>query len=99
MFKKTWRIFTILVLCSLFTQPVMAAATDGQGGGGVRFGSYTLDSGNTTSGDLVIIGGPVSFEELNQIIHNPSLYASPPEGYTFVDGMKISPDSWKQVVD
>jgi len=47
----------------------------------------------------VICEGPVSLEELNQIIHDPSLYASPPEGYTFVDGMKISPGSWKQVVD
>jgi len=47
----------------------------------------------------VICEGPVSFEELNQIIHDPSLYANPPGGYTFVDGMRISPGSWKQVVD
>ena len=38
-------------------------------------------------------------EGTNTIIHNPGLYASPPEGYTFVERMKISPGSWKQVVD
>ena len=35
----------------------------------------------------------------NTIIHNPSLYAIPPEGYTYVAGMKVSPGSYKQVVD
>ena len=33
------------------------------------------------------------------ITHDPSLYASPPEGYTYVDGMKVSPGSYQRVVD
>jgi hypothetical protein len=45
--------------------------------------------------------GEVSVEcaSKNTIIHNPSLYAIPPEGYTYVAGMKVSPGSCKQVVD
>ncbi len=48
---------------------------------------------------VVICEGPVTCEEANTIVYDPSLYASPPQGYTYVDGMKISPGSWKQVVD
>jgi cytoskeletal protein CcmA (bactofilin family) len=47
----------------------------------------------------VICDGSVSCEEQNTIMHNPALYTSPPEGFTFVDGVVISPDSWKQTVD
>jgi hypothetical protein len=47
----------------------------------------------------VICDGPVYAEENNTIVHSPGLYAIPPDGYTYVDGMKISPDSWKQVID
>jgi len=35
----------------------------------------------------------------NVIIHDPGLYASPPVGYTYVDGMKVSPGSYQRVVD
>jgi hypothetical protein len=48
---------------------------------------------------VVICDGPVYGEEVNTITHNPGLYTSPPDGYTYVDGMQISPHSWKQVVD
>ena len=48
---------------------------------------------------VVICDGPVTCEEANTIIHNAGLYASPPEGYTYVSEMKINPHSWKQVVD
>jgi hypothetical protein len=47
----------------------------------------------------VICDGAVSLEEQNTIIHAPSLYACPPNGYTCVDGMQISPGSWKQIID
>jgi cytoskeletal protein CcmA (bactofilin family) len=63
MFKKKWNVLFVIALCALFVQPVMAASGDEQGGGGVRFGPYTLESGNTTSGDLVVFGGPVTLEE------------------------------------
>jgi hypothetical protein len=48
---------------------------------------------------VVICDGPVICEGLNTIIHDPSFYACPPEGYTCVSKMQISPESWKQVVD
>jgi len=47
----------------------------------------------------IICEDSVECAKKNTIIHNPSLYASPPEGYTYVAGMKISPGSYKQVVD
>jgi hypothetical protein len=62
MFKKMWKVLFVITLCTLFVQPVLAASTDEQGGGGVRFGPYTLEVGNSTSGDLVVFGGPVILE-------------------------------------
>jgi hypothetical protein len=47
----------------------------------------------------VICDGPVTCEAANSIIYNPTLYTSPPTGYTYVAEMKISPGSWRQVVD
>jgi hypothetical protein len=47
----------------------------------------------------IICEGTATCEGTNTIIHDPGLYACPPNGYTFVDGMAISPGSWKQVVD
>ncbi len=47
----------------------------------------------------VICNGEAYAEETNTIIHDAGLYACPPDGYTYVSRMKISPHSWKQVVD
>ncbi len=47
----------------------------------------------------VICEDEVRCKGQNVIIHDPALYASPPEGYIFVDGMQVSPGSCKQVVD
>ncbi|MFC1635708.1 hypothetical protein ACFL5Z_12780 [Planctomycetota bacterium] len=47
----------------------------------------------------IICEGSVECANKNTIIHNPSLYAIPPEGYTYVAGMKVSPESYQQVVD
>lgn len=47
----------------------------------------------------IICEDSVECASQNTIIHNPSLYAIPPEGYTYVDSMKVSPGSYKQVVD
>lgn len=47
----------------------------------------------------IICENEATVEGANTIIHDVGLYASPPEGYTFVEEMKISPGSWKQVVD
>ncbi|MDF1512957.1 MAG: polymer-forming cytoskeletal protein, partial [Anaerolineae bacterium] len=62
MLRKARFLFALL-LCGLINQPVLAATGDGQGGGGVRFGPYTLETGNETTGDLVVFGGPVTLEE------------------------------------
>ena len=47
----------------------------------------------------VICNGPAYVEGTNTITYNTSLYACPPKWYTYVDGMKLSPESWKQVVN
>lgn len=47
----------------------------------------------------IICEGSVECASKNTVIHNPSLYTIPPEGYTYVDGMKVSPESYQQVVD
>jgi len=47
---------------------------------------------------VVICEGTVTCEDTNTIVHDASLYANPPWGYTYVEGMKVSPGSWKQVV-
>jgi hypothetical protein len=47
---------------------------------------------------VVICEGTVTCEDTNTIVHDAGLSANPPWGYTFVDGMKVSPGTWKQVV-
>ncbi len=47
----------------------------------------------------VICESGVSCKERNTIIHDPKLYTSPPDEFTFVDGVRISPESCRQVVD
>ncbi len=47
----------------------------------------------------VICNGPIECDGTNTITYTPSLYACPPKWYTYVDGMKVSPASWKQVVE
>ena len=61
-------------------------------------GSLTLQQSARIIG-AIICDGPVNGEEANTIAHDDSLYACPPDGYTFVDQMQISPRSWKQVID
>ena len=48
---------------------------------------------------VIICQGAVTCEGFNSITHDPDLYATPPEGYTCVERMTVSPGSWKQVVD
>jgi len=47
----------------------------------------------------VICEGPATMDGTNTIIHDPDLYTSPPQGYTYIERMAVSPGSWKQVVD
>lgn len=49
------------VLLAALALPV-AAAPGPQGEGGVHFGPYTLESGDTVSGDLTVLGGPVTIK-------------------------------------
>jgi len=48
---------------------------------------------------IVICEGVTTVDGTNTIIYDPSIYTSPPEGYTHVERMEISPTSWRQVVD
>jgi len=61
-------------------------------------GSITLQDSARIVGTIVC-EGVVSCEGTNAITYDPSLAACPPNGYTRVDGMAISPGSWRQVVD
>jgi hypothetical protein len=47
----------------------------------------------------VICNGSVTCAGTNTITYTSSLYTCPPKWYTYVDGMKLSPASWKQLVD
>jgi hypothetical protein len=47
----------------------------------------------------IICTGAVECSGMPTMVHDPSLCSSPPEGYTIVNGMKMSPGSWRQVVD
>jgi hypothetical protein len=38
-------------------------------------------------------------EGTNTILHDSALFGVPPEGYTYVERMKIPPGGWQQVVD
>ncbi|RJP53712.1 MAG: hypothetical protein C4583_04055 [Anaerolineaceae bacterium] len=63
--KHATKLFTLLVLLMLVFLPTASARAMGPfDGGPVIFGgSYTLESGNTLSGDLVVFGGKVTIEE------------------------------------
>jgi hypothetical protein len=47
---------------------------------------------------VVICDGVVVSMGANTIVYDAGLYANPPKGYTYVDEMKVSPGTWKQVV-
>jgi hypothetical protein len=61
-------------------------------------GTLTLQQTARVVG-VIVCHGAVSCEGTNTLVHDPSLVACPPNGYTYVDGMAISPGSWKQIVD
>lgn len=61
-------------------------------------GSLTLWETTRLVG-AVICEGTVNCQATNTTVYDASLYTNPPQGYTFVEGMKISPGSWKQIVD
>jgi hypothetical protein len=65
--KKTFKLFTLLLLFALLLLPTSSAQAQGpdpDGEGQVIFGSnYTLESGDTFDGDLVLLGGNVTIEE------------------------------------
>lgn len=48
---------------------------------------------------VVICEGMVNGQGTNTIAYDAGLYANPPKDYTFVEGMKVSPGTWRQVVD
>jgi hypothetical protein len=47
----------------------------------------------------LICKGTVTCTDTTRIIHDAGLVANPPQGYTYVAGMKLSPGTYKQVVD
>ena len=66
--KLTFKLITLMMLLALVFAPTSAAQARGLSGnlldGRVVFGdNYTLESGDTLSGDLVVFGGNVTIEE------------------------------------
>lgn len=65
--KITFKLLTFLMLFALLwvpTSPAFAQGTGPDGDGRVIFGSnFTLESGDTFSGDLVVFGGNVTIED------------------------------------
>lgn len=65
--KKTFRLFSLLILFTLLFVPTYSAQAQGpnpDGEGQVIFGSnFTLESDKTFDGDLVVFGGNVTIEE------------------------------------
>jgi len=61
-------------------------------------GTLTLQQTARIVGTIVCEGA-ITCDGTNTIVHDPGLSACPPNGYRYVDGMAISPGSWKQVVD
>jgi hypothetical protein len=47
---------------------------------------------------VVLCDGLLVTMGTNTIVYDAGLFANPPKGYTFVDGMAVSPGSWTQVV-
>jgi cytoskeletal protein CcmA (bactofilin family) len=62
MVKKLSIGLILSVILALIALPVMAAPP-AQGSGGVHFGPYTLEEGDSVSGDLTVFGGPVTLKE------------------------------------
>jgi len=60
-------------------------------------GSLTLTETTRIIG-TVICDGAVDSQGMSTIAYDAGLYANPPKGYTYVEGMKVSPGTWKQVV-
>ena len=61
--KTTYRFLTLLVLLALLVIPTGSVLAKGIEDGKVVFGdSYTLQSGDTLSGDLVVFGGAVDIQ-------------------------------------
>lgn len=61
--------------------------------GDVTFGTTASVTGT------VICGGSATFNGTHTLTHNPTLYANPPLEFREAQSMKITPGSWKQVVD
>ena len=62
--KLKFRILTFFTFLALFVLPTRTAYAQGPDGGRVIFGNdFTLESGDTYSGDIVVFGGNVMIEE------------------------------------
>jgi hypothetical protein len=62
-------------------------------------GSLRLQQTAKIVGAVICNGSIICEGTNNTITYTPSLYACPPKWYTYVDGMKLSPQSWKQIVN
>jgi hypothetical protein len=61
-------------------------------------GNVQLKQTSRINGALLCTG-TVACTDASRIIHDSGLVSNPPQGYTYVAGMKLSPSSFKQVVN
>jgi hypothetical protein len=61
-------------------------------------GEFELDKSPYINGAIICEGPATIQSSLTTLVHDESLYNSPPEGYTTIE-MRIAPGTWRQVVD
>jgi hypothetical protein len=83
-------LITLVVLVAAFPGAVYAQSTGGDEGKFVFGGSYTLDSGETLYGGLVVVGGSAELEEGSLVVGDVVIVGGDVEIYGEVDGNVIA---------
>lgn len=83
-------LITVLVLAAAFPGAAYAQTTGGEEGKFVFGGSYTLDSGETLNGGLVVVGGSAELEEGSLVVGDVVVVGGELDIYGEVDGTVIA---------
>ena len=83
-------LITLVILMAAFPGAAFAQATGGDEGKFVFGGSYTLDSGDTLYGGLVVVGGSAELEEGSLVVGDVVIVGGSVDIYGEVDGNVIA---------
>lgn len=83
-------LITLVILMAVFPGAAYAQTTGGDEGKFVFGGSYTLDSGDTLYGGLVVVGGSAELEEGSLVVGDVVIVGGSVEIYGEVDGNVIA---------